>query len=43
MATNVFDGANESEINKMLEIAGLPSMGNVFFMTAVRVKDLIDL
>ena len=27
MATNVFDGANESEINKMLEIAGLPSNG----------------
>ena len=27
MATNVFDGANENEINKMLEIAGLPSNG----------------
>ena len=27
MATNVFDGANESEIKKMLEIAGLPSNG----------------
>ena len=27
MATNVFDGANEGEIKKMLEIAGLPSDG----------------
>ena len=27
MATNVFDGANESEIKKMLEIAGLPANG----------------